>query len=754
MAKKRKSQDISAPQESGNIGLCRKWKKRLDQEKKAHQSWRDDAQAATNAFFANNGGTADAPDKRRQISYPLFWSTVKVLHGRIYSQPPKPDVRKRYADSSSTQPIAPVGGQGTAGAVPQAGGSQPPMGGGSGQPPPAPSAAGSAQPVGPPQPPPVDDNKIAQVLERGLSYTIDTTEFDADGHMAVNDLLVTALGQGKIELVTETESRPVINPVTGQQILLDKKSGQPLPMDEMGQYIVPEGVEAETAMEDVIAHQELRLRHFAWSQFRWEPQQHWSQVSWVGFDHWMTEDEIEEQFGVDIASEGKEPDKDGGNDDPGDNKPKSDKYKSQYRVTEIWDRKKKQRLFVCEDYQDLLGEPEDDPLGLRDFFPCPKPMLLNVRGDDLLPQPDFTYCESMFDYCNHLNNRIALLTKQIKDMGFYDAGFPELAQLPNQQDGNLIPVANLGARIAALGQVGKSGFDALVAMQDNSNKANVVQEMMMLGDVMKAKIWEIYGVADIQRGSSDPNETATAQNIKAEWANIRVGERIRIVALWFRDVFRIMAEILAEKFEPSILTQMTGIELTEAEWEVLRSDYGRCYVIDIESDSTIVQDEFAQKQQRIEFLNTVTGYIEKIMPAVMQNAIPADLAKELLLFAINTFKDGRQLEQSINNLPTTAQQLAQLQQRVTQAMEQNKQLTQQVQTQGKQLQQVNAQKEARENAKTSSDIQRQSVDNAKTDADTQHTLVQTAREAQAIHESAMKPVEHGGALGNTVVPIR
>jgi hypothetical protein len=742
------------------MGLCRKWKKRLDQEKKAHSDWREDAQAATNAFFANNGGTADTPDRRRQITYPLFWSTVKVLHGRIYSQPPKPDVRKRYADSSSSQPISPAAiGQGLPGGMGAAGqgaGSQPPNagmgsanGGGPNQPNAAGGGAGSTQPMGTPSggSSPVDDNRIAQVLERGISYTIDTTEFDADGHMAVNDLLVTALGQAKIELITETESRPVINPATGQPILLDKKSEQPLPIDPMsGQYVVPEGIESMPAMEDVIVHQELRLRHFAWSQFRWEPQQHWSQVSWVGFDHWMTEDEIEDQFGVSISSRGDSTDSDGGNQSPGDSKPDSDKYKSQYRVTEIWDRKTKTRLFVCEDYQDLLQDPEGDPLQLRDFFPCPKPMLLNVRGDDLLPQPDYTYCEVMFDYCNNLNNRIALLTKQIKDMGFYDAGFPELGQLVNQQDGNLIPIANLAARIAAIGTAGGTGYDALVAKQDNSGKVEVVQNMMMLGDVMKAKIWEIYGVADIQRGSTDPNETATAQNIKQEWANIRVGERIRIVALWFRDNFRIMAELLAQKVDRRILAEMTGIELTDAEYAVLQSEYGRSYVIDVESDSTVVQDEFAQKQQRLEFLNTVTGYIEKVMPAVTQNAIPADLAKELLLFAINTFKDGRQLEQSINNLPSSAQQLAALQQRITQAMQQNEQLTKQVQTQGKQLQQVNMQKEARENAKTAADNENKS-------ADTMHTMVLAAKDAQEIHESALKPIEHQGAMGN-VTPIQ
>src|SRR6185312_14785581 len=99
--------------------------------------------------------------------------TVKVLHGRIYAQPPKPDVRKRYPDQSGTSDPSLAGsnpaGQPPAG-VGQGMGTAPPAGPqGPGTPPQAPQ---------PPAPPYVDDNKIAQCMERALSYTIDTTEFD------------------------------------------------------------------------------------------------------------------------------------------------------------------------------------------------------------------------------------------------------------------------------------------------------------------------------------------------------------------------------------------------------------------------------------------------------------------------------------------------------------------------------------------------------------------------------------------------
>ena len=664
------------------------WVKRLKREEEAHKDWRDQAKEAEEAFFAD----------KKNMEYPLFWPTVKVLHARIYSQPPKPDVRKRYQDDPGSKPAA--GYEPPVGAPPN--GPQPPAGGMAG-----PGMGGGGQAPAPVPAPQVDDNKLAQCIERALTYTIDTTDFDADGHAAVNDLLVTGLGIAKVELETETELQPIINPVTQQPVF---------------------GEDGEPMTKQVISSQKVKLKSFSWFQFHWEPQQHWSQVSWVAFDHWMTADEIETEFGIDISS-----DKAGGPGAGTPNKPKADKYKALFCVHEIWDKERREVVFLTEEYSEILRE-QPDPLGLEDFYPCPKPMMTNIKGDDLVPKPDYTYCAPQFKYVNVLSGRISRLTRQIKDIGFYDPAMGEVAQLSTCDDGDLIPVANLAARIEALGAKGRTGYDAVVSKQDNTGKVQVVQELMQLREAAKGSIWETYGVSDIQRGQTDPNETATAQNIKAQWADIRVGERVRIVSLFFRDVFRIQAEIIAEHFQPQMLEKMTGVQLSPPEMEVLRSDLGRCYAIDVESDSTVVQDEYAQKQQRLEFLNSVTGYIKEILPATQQGIMPADLGKELLLFMVNSYKNGRQLEQVINALPGTQQQLMGMQQQLQQAQQQSQQLQQQLQDAQKQLQAVNAGKEQRENVKTASDAQQKQ-------AQTQKTEVETAQIAQHIGHQSLQPVQ-------------
>lgn len=611
---------------------------------------------------------------------------------------------------------------------------------GSGIPNAAGGAAAGQPPAGAaPQADDVDDNKLAQCIERALGYTVDTTDFDADGHAAVQDLLVAALGVGKVEMETITETQPVINPITNEPVMVLKGTMQPVDDVMMQQPdFDPESIEPAT--QEVIADQYCRLRHFSWSQFHWEPVQNWSQCSWVAFDHWMTKKQIESKFKVTLDTEGGT--ESGAGVVGGDpKKPQAAKYKDLFCVHEIWDKKKKQRLFIAEAFTDGVLDQEDDPLGLQDFFPNPKPMFLNLRGDDLVPMPDYTFCAALFQQCNELSNRVGLMIKQIRDVGLYDSSVAELAMVKgNPPDGTLIPVNGLAARIAQAGGKADGTINSVLARWDNSTTVNVLNELLQTTEVFKQRIFEIYGVPDIIRGSTDPNETASAQQIKAQWADVRIGEKVRIVALFFRDVFRIMAEIMAERFETDVLEKMTGITLNPAEIQVLRSDYGRCYAIDVESDSTMVQDEAAEQEQRMSMLNAISTFAEKLLPAVQQNVLPADLAKEMLLTGLGAFKFGRQLEQSINNLPGTIQQLGQQQQQIGNLSQQLKQANEMAAQLQKQIQGFNAQKEQRENVKAMSDVQSKAVGNQKTQADTEHTQVLTAAEAQDIRHRAMEPI--------------
>lgn len=720
------------------------WMPRLDSEDKAHKAFRELAKDADAEYYAV-GSPDDGLDKNKKIRYPLFWSIVNVLLGRIFGQPPSPDVRKRNPDEPGLQPLIPPQPQAfpsadaaLAGLPPgaQGGNAAPPMPAGPGQPP-APMGAAPGQPQTQSPQPQIDDNKIAQTLERSLQYVIDTTPFDADSRATVLDMLIGGLGIAKVEIDVETQDIPAIGP-DGEELDDIDEDGQPR-LDDQGN--------PQPLMQTVITDQSVRLRHFALNQFRWEPQQHWTSVSWIAFKHLMTADEIEDEWGIELSNPGagaRRGDRNGGS-GLDDQKPASDKYERQFDVYEIWNKPEREVIFVCPNH-DAAFEIRPDPLKLKGFFPCPKPMMLNIKGNDLVPQPDYSKCENLFMTANEFYGRVDSLTRQVKDVGFYDGSFIELADLMTADDGTLVPINNLAARLAAINPgASNAGFDAIVCKQDNTEKVKTIGVLMQQLADIEDKIWKSYGVSDIQRGSTNPNETATAQNIKSEWADIRVGQRIRIVALFFRDIFRLMADIIST-FKPEVLFKMTGIQLSPAELAVIQSDVGRCYAIDVESDSTVVQDTSAIQAERTQMLQAVTGYLKELGPMMQQNQIPADLGKELLLFVINTFKSGRQIEDAINNLPGTMQQLTTQQQTIQQLQQQMQNLIKQNQAQAKALGAIKQGQEQRANAETALKMQAAPIENAKkaadvgkTQAETEHTQVLSAAEAQNVAHQAASP---------------
>jgi hypothetical protein len=73
-------------------------------------------------------------------------------------------------------------------------------------------------------------------------------------------------------------------------------------------------------------------------------------------------------------------------------------------------------------------------------------------------------------------------------------------------------------------------------------------------------VYQITGISDILRGQSEASETATAQNIKAQWGSIRIRDRQAELARFCRDITQISAEIIAEKFQPETIWRITGLQ--------------------------------------------------------------------------------------------------------------------------------------------------------------------------------------------------
>jgi hypothetical protein len=80
--------------------------------------------------------------------------------------------------------------------------------------------------------------------------------------------------------------------------------------------------------------------------------------------------------------------------------------------------------------------------------------------------------------------------------------------------------------------------------------------------------------------------------------------------------------------------------------DILRSDKVRGYRIDIETDSTIMEDAEVEQAQRTEFMSAVNDMLEKAYLAATQAPMMLPLLKEVFLYGMRSFKAGRSLEQA------------------------------------------------------------------------------------------------------------
>jgi hypothetical protein len=184
------------------------------------------------------------------------------------------------------------------------------------------------------------------------------------------------------------------------------------------------------------------------------------------------------------------------------------------------------------------------------------------------------------------------------------------------------------------------------------------------------------GISDIQRAVTDPRETAAAQRIKARFGTLRISRMQREIQRFIRDMLRLQAEIIINTFTPKVLSTITGMPIdsristdgTVEEFgttdllEKLKNQEPASVIVDIETDSTIAQDDVANKQDVVEF-NTVITEFANTAP-LLQQVVGTDATAEMLLSLVRRFKMGRRVEQAvIDQVETVKKQQAEQEQK-------------------------------------------------------------------------------------------
>ena len=554
----------------------------------------------------------------------ILWSNVQTITPAIFARLPRPDVSRRFRDND---PIARV---------------------------------------------------ASMMLERALDYEITHYgDYKSAMNQSVTDRLLGGRGTAWVRY------EPHITGAAKE----DAMEGADVPED--GFEITEDIDEAETEGgmyredQERIEYECAPVDYVHWRDFGLTVARTWEEVTAVWRKVYLGRPALVERFGEELGGR-----------IPLDTKPDTSKSFNEKMgegakeacIYEIWDKTSGEVIWLSKSMGEIL-DTRADPLKLENFWPCPKPLFSTLTTDSLVPIPDFVLYQDQARQLDTLADRIDGFIQALKVRGVYDASEPSLARLFTEGDNNaLLPIKNYAAFSEKGGMIGAI---SLVDIQPIANGLNMAYQAM---EQVKGQIYEIMGIADIQRGQTDPNETLGAQIIKSNNASGRLKTMQHDVVNFATALLQIKAQIICQHFTDDTILKISGAmqlspqdqQLIPQALQLLKDEPAKNFRIEVTTDSMIYQDEQQEKQDRMEFLSAVSGFLSQAMPAAQATPELTPMLIEMLKFGVTAFKAGKGLEGLIDETadkfrqqakqmegqpkpPTPEQQKMQMQMQIEQA---------------------------------------------------------------------------------------
>jgi hypothetical protein len=475
----------------------------------------------------------------------------------------------------------------------------------------------------------------SQLLERAIDFEIEHyPDFRSTMRYSVEDRFLG--GRGSAWVRYEPHTSPIGIDDDGVSVTSTVEQG------EMSEPM--EQIEYECAPVDYV-----HWRDFGHSQART-----WEEVGQVWRWVYMTREALVERFGDEMArriplDQGPE---------PLNAYNESKRTYNRAKVCELWDKETQKVYWFCKGMPQMI-DVRDDPLGLEGFFPCPKPLYATTTSDTLVPVPDFVLYQDQAMELDILSDRIDGLVKALRVRGVYDASQPALQRLLTEGDNNaLIPVDKWMAFSE------KGGLKGSIDLLPLDTLANALLNCYRAREDIKSQIYEITGISDIIRGTSFASETATAQQIKGQYAGLRLRSMQEDVAIYASEIIKLKAQVMCLHFQPdTILAYAAANQMTPADqqlipqaMQLLRDKPLRNFRVDIAADSLVMLDENQNKQDRMQFLQAFGGFLAQALPVGQASPQMVPMMMELLRFGMQAFKAARPIEGQID---ATLQQLQQ-----------------------------------------------------------------------------------------------
>lgn len=624
-----------AQEDTKQAAIYKRWMDDITSTQKVFKDYEDRCKKILKVYkderkASDNWDAWDA-DRRGSHKLNILWSNIQTLQPALYSQTPEPNVSRRFLDRDPVSRTA------------------------------------------------------AMIVERNLATAQELCEFDYVMKRVRDDYLLCARGIDWVRFAPEIGKAPVREPVTkidmGESGVVYRPTSGGDQLDPNQVKEDEEGLYYETDPEEQILAYGLALDHVVWNDFLHDPVNDWAKVSWGAKRVLLKRPQLIKEFGEEIGRKiklnktfaGKKSD---------ENSSDISKKPDCAEVWEIWDKARREVVWISDGYENAIIKQQPDPLKLTGFFPFPRPIFGTTTTDNCIPVPDYCLYQDQAQQIDTITDRIRLLIQALRVVGLYNGESQDLSRLLGEAGENeMIPVANWMAFAQSGGM--KTNIDWLPIEQIQ----NVLTGLFNARAQLKQDLYEVTGISDIIRGATAPSETATAQQIKANFGNLRLQDRQAEMARFARDTLRIMAEIQCEHYDPEALVEMSGMtEMDEFRIEppdqndpqqvmayqqallrrnqhfadaikLIKSDRLRTFKVDIETDATVAPDQEQEKKARVEFLTAVAPFIEKATQLGMMAPQMVPLLMKMLDFGVRGFRAGRTLEGAIEEAISTAEKM-------------------------------------------------------------------------------------------------
>ena len=389
----------------------------------------------------------------------------------------------------------------------------------------------------------LDQDKLgryaSEVLQRALTFQLEENGHSQIFRQTVLDYLLTARGTTWVRYVPH--------------IVGDEPSETPAAEKAEEGALLSNDAE----IEQEITWEETAIDFVGWRDFGHSEALTWPDVGMVWRRVYLDREELNERFGEELGA--KIPLNYGQQTDDQQAALDKDQKGKKAVIYEIADKSTKTFYWISKDYPEVL-DSEDDPLGLEGFFPCPRPLFGTLVNSSLIPTPDFVLYQDQAIELDDLSQRIAMLNRALKVAGVYNKECVGVERLLNEGiENQMIPVdswAIFAEKGGLKGSVDWFPVDLVMEVR------NGLEEAFMS---CKARMDEITGINDLRRGDTNPNETATAQQLKANYSGLRLRDRQAEVQRFIRDNVHMCGQIIANFFSVDSLKAMTGVKMLDSQ---------------------------------------------------------------------------------------------------------------------------------------------------------------------------------------------